>query len=105
VAISVTYLQEERWKESAAEFPESGPGEQALPRAERWAQGWTESKKFPKIARDRRFLAAVLPGSGHLYIERYRDAGIAFVLNAAFIWVWWKRLSIKTTCGRNLDLF
>jgi hypothetical protein len=31
-------------------------------------------------------LAAVLPGAGHVYTERYRDAAIAFVLNAAFIW-------------------
>jgi tetratricopeptide (TPR) repeat protein len=32
------------------------------------------------------FLSAVLPGSGHLYCDRPRDAAIAFVLNAAFIW-------------------
>jgi hypothetical protein len=31
-------------------------------------------------------LAAVLPGAGHLYCERYRDAAIAFLLNGAFIW-------------------
>ncbi len=31
-------------------------------------------------------LAAVLPGSGHVYTERYRDAGVAFLLNGAFIW-------------------
>lgn len=31
-------------------------------------------------------LAAILPGSGHLYTERYRDAILAFLLNGAFIW-------------------
>jgi TolA-binding protein len=31
-------------------------------------------------------LAAVLPGAGHVYTERYRDAAIAFLLNGAFIW-------------------
>jgi hypothetical protein len=29
---------------------------------------------------------AVLPGAGHLYTERYRDAAIAMALNGAFIW-------------------
>jgi tetratricopeptide (TPR) repeat protein len=31
-------------------------------------------------------LAAVLPGAGHLYTDRPRDAAISFVLNAAFLW-------------------
>jgi hypothetical protein len=30
-------------------------------------------------------LAAILPGSGHLYTERPRDALVAFLLNGAFI--------------------
>jgi tetratricopeptide (TPR) repeat protein len=30
-------------------------------------------------------LAAILPGAGHLYTERYRDALVAFFLNGAFI--------------------
>ncbi|MCX5856267.1 MAG: tetratricopeptide repeat protein, partial [Deltaproteobacteria bacterium] len=31
-------------------------------------------------------LAAILPGAGHFYTERYRDALVAFLLNGAFIW-------------------
>ena len=31
-------------------------------------------------------LAALVPGSGHLYTERPRDALVAFLLNGAFIW-------------------
>lgn len=31
-------------------------------------------------------LAAILPGAGHLYAERPRDALVAFLLNGAFIW-------------------
>ena len=31
-------------------------------------------------------LAAALPGAGHLYAERPRDALVAFLLNGAFIW-------------------
>jgi len=31
-------------------------------------------------------LGAVVPGLGHAYVGRYRDAGVAFLLNALFIW-------------------
>jgi TolA-binding protein len=31
-------------------------------------------------------LAAVVPGLGHAYVSRYRDAAVAFVLNGLFIW-------------------
>ena len=31
-------------------------------------------------------LAAILPGAGHLYTERPRDALVAFLLNGAFTW-------------------
>ncbi len=31
-------------------------------------------------------LAAIMPGAGHLYTERPRDALVAFLLNGAFIW-------------------
>jgi len=41
------------------------------------------SRKSPTTAG---ILAAVLPGAGHLYVERPRDALVAFLLNGAFIW-------------------
>jgi tetratricopeptide (TPR) repeat protein len=31
-------------------------------------------------------LGAVVPGLGHAYVGRYRDGGVAFLLNALFIW-------------------
>lgn len=31
-------------------------------------------------------LAAILPGSGHFYLGRYKDGATAFLLNASFIW-------------------
>ena len=41
------------------------------------------SRKSPTTAG---ILAAVLPGAGHLYVERPRDGLVAFLLNGAFIW-------------------
>jgi outer membrane protein assembly factor BamD (BamD/ComL family) len=85
--LALSYLQEERWKEAAAEFRKIEPESKLYPRAERWAQGLDRIEEIPqKSPATAGVLAAVLPGAGHLYTERYRDAGIAFALNAAFIW-------------------
>lgn len=40
-------------------------------------------RKSPALAGT---LAAVLPGAGHLYAERPRDALVSFLLNGSFIW-------------------
>jgi TolA-binding protein/TM2 domain-containing membrane protein YozV len=40
-------------------------------------------RKSPALAGT---LAAIIPGAGHLYTERPRDALVAFLLNSAFIW-------------------
>lgn len=42
----------------------------------------TLSDKSPGVAGT---LAAIIPGSGHLYAERPKDAAVAFLLNASFI--------------------
>jgi len=84
---AVSYLLEQRWKEAAAEFRRVDRESKLYPRAERWAQGMDRIEEVPqKSPVTAGVLAAVLPGAGHLYDERYRDAGIAFALNAAFIW-------------------
>jgi hypothetical protein len=76
---AVSYLQEERWKEAAAEFRKVDRENKLYPRAERWAQGMDQVEEIPqKSPATAGVLAAVLPGAGHLYDERYRDAGIAF---------------------------
>lgn len=41
------------------------------------------TKKSPRTAG---LLAAILPGSGHFYLGRYKDGTVAFLLNASFIW-------------------
>jgi tetratricopeptide (TPR) repeat protein len=40
-------------------------------------------EKSPAVAGG---LAAIMPGVGHVYTERYRDAVVAFLLNGSFIW-------------------
>jgi len=62
------------------------PGNQAGPRSRRMDAELSDfvrlTKKSPKTAGA---LAAILPGAGHLYTERPRDALVAFLLNAVFI--------------------
>ncbi len=82
-----TYVSEERWKEAVAEFDKVDPASKLYPKAEIYARGLERIDELPrKSPAAAGVLAAVLPGAGHLYCERYRDAAIAFGLNGAFIW-------------------
>ena len=46
-------------------------------------EGETLPYKNPKCAGS---LAAIVPGLGHAYVSRYRDAVVAFLINGLFIW-------------------
>jgi TolA-binding protein len=46
-------------------------------------EGETLPYKNPKFAGS---LAAIVPGLGHAYVSRYRDAVVAFLINGLFIW-------------------
>jgi tetratricopeptide (TPR) repeat protein len=83
---AVSFLREERWKEAAAEFRKVDPNSKLYPRAEVWARGLDRIDEVPRKSPATAGVLAVIPGAGHLYCERYRDAGIAFALNGAFIW-------------------
>ncbi|MCX5906547.1 MAG: outer membrane protein assembly factor BamD [Deltaproteobacteria bacterium] len=85
--IALTYLQEDNWPEAAKAFREIDPLSPLYPRSDFFARGLEHAgevpQKSPAIAGS---LAAVLPGAGHVYVNRYRDALVAFLLNGAFIW-------------------
>jgi tetratricopeptide (TPR) repeat protein len=84
---ALTYLKEEKWKEAAGEFRKLEPSSKLYPRAEFLAQGLDRIDEVPrKSPVGAGILAAILPGAGHLYCERYRDAAVSFALNGAFIW-------------------
>ncbi len=85
--IALTYMKEEDWKEAARAFRELKPESKLYPRGEYLASGLdhidTLPRKSPAAAG---VLAGLLPGAGHAYVGRYRDAAVAFVLNGVFIW-------------------
>lgn len=85
--IARTYLKEERWREAADEFRKINKTSKLYPKGEYWADGLDRMDAVPhKSPVGAGILAAILPGAGHVYCERYRDAAIAFLLNGAFIW-------------------
>ncbi len=81
------YMEEEKYKEAAAAFRKIDRASPLFARGEYWAQGLEKIGEVPqKSPATAGILAAILPGAGHVYCERYRDAIMAFLLNAAFIW-------------------
>ncbi|MGC8808638.1 MAG: tetratricopeptide repeat protein, partial [bacterium] len=82
-----TYIEEEKYKEAALAFRKIDWASPLFARGEYWAQGLEKINEVPqKSPMVAGVLAAILPGAGHLYCARYRDATMAFLLNAAFIW-------------------
>jgi tetratricopeptide (TPR) repeat protein len=85
--IAATYLKEEKWKEASAAYKQIQRNSKLYPQSDHLAQGLDRIQEIPqKSPATAGILAAIVPGSGHLYCERYRDAAIAFLLNGAFIW-------------------
>jgi tetratricopeptide (TPR) repeat protein len=80
-------MQESRWEEASHTFnrvePQSPLFGSSRDLAMKSLQGETLAYKNPRTAG---VLAAVLPGLGHAYCERYRDGFVAFLLNGLFIW-------------------
>ncbi|MBW1888502.1 MAG: hypothetical protein JRI52_09165 [Deltaproteobacteria bacterium] len=80
-------MRKDRWQEASEAFKvveEKSPlyaSSQDL--SLKSLKGETLPRKDPTSAG---ILAAILPGLGHVYGERYRDGMVAFLLNGLFIW-------------------
>jgi len=86
-AQALVLLAQHDWqkaREAFATLPQESP---LYPPAKLYADGLGRidslPRKSPALAGT---LAAVLPGAGHLYAERPRDALVSFLLNGSFIW-------------------
>jgi tetratricopeptide (TPR) repeat protein len=84
---ALVYVELENWVMARESFSHIPEGSVLYPKAWIFSSGLEDvdgiPHKSPAVAGT---LAAILPGSGHLYTERPRDALVAFLLNAAFIW-------------------
>jgi len=80
-------MRKDRWEEASEAFKmveEKSPlYDSSQDLSTKSLKGETLPRKNPTSAG---ILAAILPGLGHAYGERYRDGMVAFLLNGLFIW-------------------
>lgn len=85
--IALIYVDREDWGSARAFLSKISRESPLYPSASSFSSGLEgidrHPRKSPGLAGA---LAAVLPGAGHVYTERPRDALVAFLLNGAFIW-------------------
>jgi TolA-binding protein len=76
-----------KWKEASEIFGRVEKGSVLYPSSQELAKDCLEGEalpyKSPVLAGS---MAAILPGAGHAYVSRYKDAAVAFLLNGLFIW-------------------
>jgi tetratricopeptide (TPR) repeat protein len=80
------YLETDEWEKAQASFDKISPKNRDTYRLKQLSEDISKREfleiKNPATAG----WLAVIPGAGHLYCERYRDALIAFLLNGAMIY-------------------
>ena len=85
--IGISYAKDGRWLEADQALSQVGSEDflhgEAVEVRQVVAEESEAKRKNPALAG---FLAAILPGSGHLYCGRPRDAALAFVFTGGFAW-------------------
>jgi tetratricopeptide (TPR) repeat protein len=85
--IALIYVEQDNWSRAREYFSKISDRSTLFPPAAVFSSGLEDindiPQKSPALAGT---MAAIIPGSGHLYTERPRDALVAFLLNATFIW-------------------
>jgi TolA-binding protein len=80
-------MQTGRWEEASHTFNRINPQSPLFPSSRQLAVKSLEGEKLAyKNPSTAGVMAAILPGLGHAYCERYRDGLVAFLLNGLFIW-------------------
>jgi TolA-binding protein len=82
-----TTMNVNRWEEASDIFSDVQEESLYFESAQQLAAESLKGKDLPqKNPTTAGALAAILPGLGHAYVSRYRDATIAFLVNGLFIW-------------------
>ncbi|MGD0275121.1 MAG: tetratricopeptide repeat protein [Syntrophales bacterium] len=81
------YMDQRQWIKAKNLLLAMTPDSSLASSARNYAEGLERVDRLPyKSPTLAGTLAAILPGAGHLYAERPRDALVSFLLNGAFIW-------------------
>jgi TolA-binding protein len=82
-----TRMQENRWREASEDFKKVQRGDRLYPSAAYLSAESLKGELLPhKDPVCAGVMAGILPGLGHVYVSRYKDALVAFLLNGLFIW-------------------
>jgi len=82
-----TRMQENRWQEASEDFKKVEMGSRLYDSAKYLSVESLKGELLPyKDPVYAGIMAGILPGLGHAYVSRYKDAIVAFLLNGLFIW-------------------
>jgi hypothetical protein len=82
-----TRMQENRWREASEDFMKVERGDRLYPSAAYLSAESLKGDLLPyKDPVCAGVMAGIVPGLGHVYVSRYKDAMVAFLLNGLFIW-------------------
>jgi len=82
-----TRMQENRWGEASEDFMRVDKADPLYPSAAYLSAESLKGELLPyKDPVCAGVMAGILPGLGHVYVSRYKDALVAFLLNGVFIW-------------------
>jgi len=80
-------MKDERWKDASESFQKVEPASPLYPSASNLTEKSLNGSALPaKEPATAGALAALVPGLGHVYCERYKDGLVAFLLNGLFVW-------------------
>ena len=79
------FLEMDDWKKAEASFDAIGPENRIKYRLEALSEEMSKKEFLETKDPTTAGLLAIIPGAGHLYCERHRDALVAFLLNGAMI--------------------
>ncbi len=80
------YLEMDRWEEAEESFDLISPKNRDNYRLKTLSQEMSKKKALKTKSPTGAGMLAIIPGAGHLYCGRYKDATVTFILNSAMIY-------------------
>ncbi len=82
-----TRMKEDRWKDASEYFIKVGRTSPLYGSSQQLVTQSLKGELLPyKDPTSAGVMAGIIPGLGHAYVSRYKDATVAFLLNGLFIW-------------------
>lgn len=79
-------MQDDAWQDASEIFGKVGEHSRFYDSSHRLAALSLEGEKLPYKSPGWAGSLAIVPGLGHAYVGRYKDAAVSFIINGLFIW-------------------